>query len=79
MAAGGALIPTTVSPPNTVVESEFPRLAPVGVSVVSVVSECTARLGRPQGEPGNLSGDAVLHTNEDLPLAAAVVLRSWPG
>ncbi len=54
-----------VSPPNTVVECEFAQMAPEGVSVHA------ARLGRPQGAAGTLSGDVVLQTNADLPRAAS--------
>ena len=53
-----------VSPPNTVVECEFAQMAPEGVSVHA------ARLGRPEGAAGPLTGDAVLQTNGDLPRAA---------
>jgi len=60
-----ARIGVIVSPPNTVVEGEFPRMAPEGVSMHA------ARLGRPQGLSGQLGGDVVLQTNEDLPRAAA--------
>lgn len=60
-----ARIGVIVSPPNTVVEGEFPRMAPEGVSVHA------ARLGRPQGLSRQLGGDVVLQTNEDLPRAAA--------
>lgn len=60
-----ARIGVIVSPPNTVVEGEFPRMAPDGVSVH------TARLGRPEGTAANLGGDVVLQTNQDLPRAAA--------
>jgi len=59
-----ARIGVIVSPPNTVVEGEFPRMAPEGVSVH------VARLGRPQGTPQQLGGDVVLQTNQDLPRAA---------
>ena len=54
-----------VSPPNTVVECEFAQMAPEGVSVHA------ARLGRPEGAAGALSGDVVLQTNADLPRAAS--------
>ena len=54
-----------VSPPNTVVECEFAQMAPDGVSVHA------ARLGRPPGAEGPLTGDAVLQTNADLPRAAS--------
>ena len=53
-----------VSPPNTVVEGEFPLMAPDGVSIHA------ARLGRPEGAPNQLGGDSVLQTNQDLPRAA---------
>lgn len=54
-----------VSPPNTVVECEFAQMAPEGVSVHA------ARLGRPPGAEGPLTGDSVLQTNADLPRAAS--------
>lgn len=59
-----ARIGVIVSPPNTVVEGEFPRTAPEGVSLH------VARLGRPQGTPQQLGADVVLQTNQDLPRAA---------
>ena len=54
-----------VSPPNTVVEMEFARMAPEGVSVHA------ARLGRPTGLAGQLGSSVVRQTNDDLPRAAA--------
>ena len=59
-----ARIGVIVSPPNTVVEGEFPRMAPEGVSLH------VARLGRPQGTPQQLGSEVVLQTNQDLPRAA---------
>ena len=53
-----------ISPPNTVVENEFVRMAPNGVSIHA------ARLRRPEGVPGQLSSEVVLDTNQDLPQAA---------
>lgn len=61
-----------VSPPNTVVESEFPRMAPEGISVHA------ARLGRPSGLPARLGSDVVLQTNQDLPRAAATLAELKP-
>ena len=61
-----------VSPPNTVVEGEFPRLAPEGVSVHA------SRLDRPPGVPGQLGRDVILQTNQDLPRAAAALIELQP-
>jgi maleate isomerase len=67
-----ARIGVIVSPPNTVVENEFPKMTLEGVSAHA------ARLGRPQGAPGQLSGDVVLQTNQDLPRAAASLAELKP-
>lgn len=67
-----ARIGVIASPPNTVVESEFPKMVPEGVSIHA------ARLGRPPGSPGQLSGDVVLQTNQDLPRAAASLVELKP-
>ncbi len=60
-----ARVGVIVSPPNTVVESEFVRMAPEGVSIHA------ARLRRPEGVSGRLESNTVLDTNQDLPQAAA--------
>ncbi len=60
-----ARVGVIVSPPNTVVESEFVRMAPEGVSIHA------ARLRRPEGVVGRLDSNTVLDTNQDLPQAAA--------
>ena len=67
-----ARIGVIVSPPNTVVENEFPRMAPEGVSVHA------ARLRRPLDLAGRLSSDTVLQGNQDLPRAAASLVELKP-
>ena len=59
-----ARVGVIVSPPNSVVENEFLRMAPDGVSIHA------ARLRRPQGVGGGLSSNVVLDTNQDLMAAA---------